>query len=318
MIDRGLTAGGHRSIVIAGEGSNLTGELMVVPACLNAVEATHDRWREAIRQAQQRAPVDLIHLHGLDFHKYLPEPGPAVLITLHLPPSFYPDSIFTLNRPRTWMHCVSSSQLRSCPPSPLMMPVIENGVPLDLLQPPDVATREYALAIGRICPEKGFHFAVEAADRAGIPLYLAGKLFPYPEHERYWKEVLAPMIRPPHRYLGPLGMTEKPRVMAGARCLLAPSLVAETSSLVAMEAIACGTPVIAFASGALPEVVENGRSGFLVDDTAQMAEAIGALDQLQPAVLREISCTRFSDRRMVAEYVLRYTAMISSVKGTNL
>lgn len=296
----------------------MTGELITVPACLRRVEEAHERWRAAIRAVQQRAAVDLIHLHGLDFHRYLPPPGAPVLVTLHLPPSFYPASIFELTREHTWMHCVSSSQLRSCPPSPLLMPVIENGVPLDLLQAPEVAAREYALALGRICPEKGFHLAVEAADRAGIPLYVAGKLFPYAEHEQYWKEVLSPMIRPPHRYLGPLGITEKPRVLAGARCLLAPSLVAETSSLVAMEAIACGTPVIAFSSGALPEVVEDGRSGFLVSDAAGMAEAIGAVDQLQPAVLREISCTRFSDQRMVEDYIVRYNGILSSVKGTNL
>lgn len=318
LIDRGLTADGHRSIVIAAEGSSVTGELIAVPASPEAVEDSHERWREAIREALERVPVDLVHMQGLDFHSYLPPPGPPVLITLHLPPSFYPDSIFRLERPHTWMHCVSSSQLRACPPSRLMMPIIENGVPLDLLDPPPPARRDYALAIGRICPEKGLHLAVEAAERAGIPLHIAGKLFPYPEHEQYWKEVLAPMIQPPHRFLGPLGISEKPGVMAGARCLLVPSLVAETSSLVAMEAIACGTPVVAFASGALAEVVEDGRSGFVVNDTAHMAEAIRAVDSLDRGALRDIACARFSGRRMVADYFARYNAVLSLVKGTNL
>ena len=108
------------------------------------------------------------------------------------------------------------------------------------------------------------------------------------------------------RYLGPVGFIRKRRLLAAARCLLVPSLVAETSSLVAMEAAACGTPVIAFRSGALPEVVEDGRTGFLVDDVDGMAEAIRRVDRIDPAACREAARRRFSNRRMAAAYLDRY------------
>jgi len=141
------------------------------------------------------APSTSSIFHGVDFHRYLPPNGPPALATLHLPPSFYPDSVFSLTRPRTWLNCVSASQLRACPPSQQIAGIVENGVPLDLLNPPHAPREDYVLAIGRICPEKGFHLAVDAAEKAGVPLYLAGEIFPYPDHLRYWRDILLPRIR---------------------------------------------------------------------------------------------------------------------------
>src|SRR6185369_7915919 len=86
--------------------------------------------RRAIARALDRWNFDLIHMHSLDFHAYLPPPGPPVLVTLHLPPDWYPENVYRPDRPGTWLHCVSASQQRSCPPSTALLPYIENGVPL--------------------------------------------------------------------------------------------------------------------------------------------------------------------------------------------
>ena len=102
------------------------------------------------------------------------------------------------------------------------------------------------MALGRICPEKGYHIALDAAARAGVPMVLAGEVFRYPAHEQYFRDEIAPRLDASRRFIGPVGLHRKRRLLSEARCLLAPSLAPETSSLVAMEALACGTPVIAF------------------------------------------------------------------------
>src|SRR5207249_5576489 len=129
-------------------------------------------------------------------------------------------------------------------------------------------------ALGRICPEKGFHFALQAAKMARADLLLAGQVFPYASHVEYFESKIVPRLDERRQFVGPVGFHRKKRLLSKAKCLLVPSTVNETSSLVAMEALAAGTPVIAFPSGALPEIVEHGRTGYLVSDVKEMAQAI--------------------------------------------
>ncbi|HTN85886.1 MAG TPA: glycosyltransferase, partial [Sorangium sp.] len=256
---------------------------------------------------------DLVHLHGVDFDRYLPEPGVPVLATLHLPPSFYAPAVFRIERPRTFLHCVSATQRRACPPGARLLPEVPNGVRLEHYRPRR-HKRGFAITLGRICPEKGYHVAVEAAVRAGAPLLIAGQAFGYEEHIRYLREVLLPMLGGPgpvRRFLGPVGLARKRRLLAAARCLLVPSLVQETSSLVAMEALASGTPVIALrGAGALPEIVEHGRTGFLVEGAGEMAEAIARVGELDPAECRRAAEERFSAARTAAAYIETYRRVL--------
>jgi glycosyltransferase involved in cell wall biosynthesis len=310
LLDRGLSAAGHRSIVIAAEGSTVCGELISPFVSPLDRESSYRQWNEALHDTLKVSGIDLVHLHGLDFDRYLPPAGLPALATLHLPPALFDPRIFTLARPLTWLNCVSTTQLRMCQPSELLTGVVENGVPLDVLRPQPRRTRGYALAIGRICPEKGFHLAVDAAESAGVPLYLAGRVFPYPEHECYWRTVLEPRLRPPHRFLGALGLAGKAAWMASARCLVAPSLVAETCSLVAIESLACGTPVVAFPSGALAEVVEHGRTGYLAGTVSEMAQGIRDADSIDRVRCRRAAESRFSAERMCRQYFALYGQLI--------
>ena len=166
--------------------------------------------------------------------------------------------------------------------------------------------RRYAITLGRICPEKGQHTALQAAHLAGTGLLIGGQVFAYPAHQRYFATEVAPLLDGRRRFLGPLPLARKRRLLAGARCLLVPSTAPETSSLVAMEAMACGTPVIAFPSGALADLVDHGRTGFLVDSVAGMAQAIGSARQIDPAACRSVAQHRFSQSGMIAGYLDAY------------
>lgn len=312
-LDTALMAAGHRSLVIACAGSQLAGTLLATPPPPATIDdaARETAWaacRRGVAEALARWPVDLVHCHGVDFDRYLPAAAVPVLATLHLPPDWYAPSVFRLERPMTWLNGVSAAQHRACPPSALLLPPIANGVPVARLAARH-AKRRFALALGRICPEKGFHLALEAARRARAPLLLAGEAFGYPAHRHYFRNAIVPLLDGARRFLGPLDLRRKRRLLTAARCLLVPSLAPETSSLVAMEALACGTPVIAFPAGALPEIVEHGRTGFLVGDTAEMAWAIEAAGDLSPDVCRAVARQRFSADDMAARYLSLYARL---------
>lgn len=321
QLDRALVAAGQRSIVVAAAGSVTAGELATIPAVDGEIDglqrsATYARLSAVLDGLGNSEPIDLIHLHGIDFASYLPRPGKPVLVTLHLPLDWYPPGALTSSRAKTWFNPVSAEQAIGGDAAlrggddllirhPRLLPPIENGVDTDLYTP--VAYKQnYALILGRVAPEKGFHDALDAAKLASVPLLAAGAVFPYAAHWRYFDEVLAPRFDATGRWLGPVHGIAKRQLLAEARCVLIPSTARETSSLVAMEALASGTPVIAYRSGALPGIVDDGITGFLVDDVASMAAAIGRVGAIDPAVCRSTACERFPLQRTTDAYLDLY------------
>jgi glycosyltransferase involved in cell wall biosynthesis len=314
MLDASLVARGHRSTVIACEGSRSAGALISISFPEGSLSEDKRRRaqaavRVAIAEASRCDRPDIIHFHGLDVLSYLPPPGIPCIVTLHLPPAWYPPEIWQVTRPDTLLVCVSPSQRAACPAACLPIEVVENGVGVGALAARH-ARRNFVLNLGRMCREKGQHLAIAAAKRAGVPLLMGGAVFEYPQHRAYFQEEIEPHLGANCRYLGAVGFVRKRRLLSATHCLLLPTTAPETSSLVTMEALACGAPVIAFRSGALPDLIEDGRTGFLVNDEAEMAARIGEISRIDPALCRQSARARFDEKRMTQRYLRLYARLL--------
>lgn len=160
---------------------------------------------------------------------------------------------------------------------------------------------DFLLFVGRFTPAKGPHLAIDAARAAGWRLLLAGKLNEPPEHE-YFDAEIAPRLGPDVRYVGEADADGKRRLFANAACLLFPIQWEEPFGLVMVEAMACGTPVVALEAGSVPEVIAEGRTGVVCAEPAELPDAIERAVRLNPADCREHVARNFDLDVMAAGY----------------
>lgn len=319
-LDKGLLQAGHRSLMLAPQGSRCAG--LLIPARIptgvldeNAKRVARKTFKQLLDHTLSEFPIDIVHMHGIDFLEYLPHADIPVVVSLHLPLEWYPRETLSSPPSNVTLVSVSQFQARNADRAYRIDRVISNGVDFDEFRPSD-KRGDYALAMGRFCPEKRLHLAIEAVERAGVQLILAGTVFEYPEHRRYFDSLIATKtialsLNQRVRFIGPVGGQRKRFLLAGAKCLLIPSQVQETSSLLAMEAMACGTPVIAWRSGALPEIVSHERTGFLVSSVEEMTEAIAHTNDIDRAECRLEAERRFDASAMVAQYIRLYESLAS-------
>jgi glycosyltransferase involved in cell wall biosynthesis len=171
---------------------------------------------------------------------------------------------------------------------------------------------DYLLFLGRMSPDKGAHRAIAVAMETGLPLKMAGKKHEHKERE-YFDQLVAPHLGNGIEYLGEVTHGQKVELLQNARATLFPIEWEEPFGLVMIESMACGTPVIATRWGAVPEVIEDGRSGLIVDDYRQMARKIEDADALDPFECRAYVEERFSPQRMVKDYVAAYEAAVERI-----
>jgi glycosyltransferase involved in cell wall biosynthesis len=190
---------------------------------------------------------------------------------------------------------------------------VHHGLPESLLQPCE-EPGDHVVFLGRVSRDKGLDRALEIARRAGLPLRVAAKIDP--GDRAYFEREIGPQLaRPGADYVGEITESQKAAFLGGARAVLFPIDWPEPFGLVMIEAIACGTPVIACRRGAVPEVIDDGVTGFIVDDVDQAVHALARVDTLDRRRIRDVFERRFSARRMAEDYLRVYEAVIERARG---
>jgi glycosyltransferase involved in cell wall biosynthesis len=187
---------------------------------------------------------------------------------------------------------------------------IHHGLPVDLCSVPSAQRSGYLAFLGRICPEKRPDRAIEIAKRSGMPLKIAAKVDRV--DQAYFEDVIRPLLDDSRvEFIGEIGEHEKSAFLGGALGLLFPIDWPEPFGLVLIEAMACGTPVIAWHCGSVPEVIEGGLTGFVVSDMEGAVDAVGKLDRLDRAAIRVRFEQRFTAERMAMDYVDVYRSLMT-------
>ena len=203
---------------------------------------------------------------------------------------------------------ISADQRRPLP-SANWVGTVHHGLPADGLPFSPVATGGYLAFLGRIAPEKRPDRAIEIADRLGLPLKIAAKIDK--ADQSYWEAVVKPLVKKSRNveFVGEINEATKPDFLGNALALLFPIDWPEPFGLVMIEAMACGTPVIAFRRGSVPEIIEHGVSGFIVDDVDGAVQAVAQVEMLPRAEVRRCFERRFTAERMARDYLAIYRAL---------
>lgn len=159
---------------------------------------------------------------------------------------------------------------------------------------------DYLLFVGRISIEKGVHMAIDVAQQLDMKLIIAAKL--EKGDQPYFREYVEPRLSERVEWVGEVGEEERNKLMAGARCLLHPVTFREPFGLVLIEAMACGCPVVAFNRGSIAEIIDTGKTGFVVEDVEGMVDAVLAIDQIDRSACRAHALKNFSAKHMADGY----------------
>lgn len=326
----GLAVRGHQvTVFCSGEstisGNNITRVSSSPHSTKNFPEENRGWEERQLREIVRRqAEFDLIHLHyepavcgfelngkEVDFSRMLKVP---TVFTFHNSTSipehieYYRENIQLKNHTFVF---ISKNQRK-----PLAFVekyrIIYNGIPIQCF-PLETKKENFLLFLGRITPNKGILEAIAVSRNKKIPLTIAASI-----NEKDWsfyeKEVLPQIDGKLIRYVGEADFTGKLEYLKKARCLLFPILWEEPFGLVMIEALACGTPVLAFRRGSVPEIIQDGVNGFIVGNVAKMVQAVGKVDMLSARKCRESVGKKFSVERMVDEYEKLYQEMLGENK----
>jgi glycosyltransferase involved in cell wall biosynthesis len=279
-------------------------------------EATISATLVMLEQVRRRAEeFDILHFHIDLLHCALFRPiARRTVTTLHGRLDMAGLSAFY--REFSDLPLVSISMAQRAPMPPVAWAGnVYHGIPAGLLRFEPKPSGDYLAFLGRISPEKRVDRAIEIARAAGLPLKVSAKIDP--ADREYHAQVADKFKDPLVVFPGEIDEVEKSEFLAHARALLFPIDWPEPFGLVMIEAMACGTPVIAYRSGSVPEVVEDGVTGFIVENEEGAIAAVGQLGRLDRRTIRARFEERFSARRMVREYERQYRKLVANADGSH-
>src|SRR3954462_8617675 len=311
----GLVALGHQVTLFASGDSQTSANLVPFwPRALRLDGSIRDPYSlhiamlEHVRRQADEFDVLHFHLDYFPFSLFSRQPTPFVT-TLHgrldlpeLQPVF--DTFSSVP-----VISISNAQRRPLPQA-RWVKTIHHGLPEKLCVPLPIKPSYFAF-LGRISPEKRVDRAIRIAEACGIPLKIAAKV---DRADRdYFEDEIRPMLASPNvEYIGEIGDKDKSEFLSGAIALLVPIDWPEPFGLVMIEAMACGTPVIAFNRGSVPEIIDEGVTGFIVEDETGAIGAVDRLAQLSRDRIRQVFEERFTARRMALDYLEAYRTLIDS------
>jgi glycosyltransferase involved in cell wall biosynthesis len=315
LLARGFAAAGHDVLLFAtgdstcpvptkfvldqAEGTRIGADVPELIHVLAAYDEIQDFGADIVHDHTMFGPLWAAHL-----------PGVRAVTTVHGPLDGELASLYRRMADHTRIIAISHNQRRAAPDIPVAR-VIHHGI--EASQFPMGTGGDYCLFLGRLDPDKGARRAIDVAKKAGVPLLLAGKMRNAAEREYFDREV-APFCGDDVKYLGEVSHEEKVQLLAGAKAVLFPIRWPEPFGLVMLEALACGTPVLAFPEGAAPEVIHDGETGFLCHDEADMAAELQRVDTLSREACRAAVEGYFSTERMVRDHLELFDDMLAGAQ----
>jgi len=345
-LDQVYTEWNHESVVAAPGDSRVRGKLIeTIPRSAWSTEKKGDSERKIKRSKELEAKhykkcieallenpdIDIVHDHpgsGLissrEFQDVISKLEIPILQTLHGPFFERHKSKYELwqrtarEYKRVFFNAISNSQKREFEENGFEIEdVIYHGIPTGKFIPSNGKKEDYLFSIGRISPEKSQHLAIEVAKRTGRPLIIAGEV--HSVNESYWREMVEPHIDGKQiRFVGPKTDKEKIPLYQNAAAYLFPIQWSEPFGLVMIEAMACGTPVIAYDQGSVPEVIKDGETGFIIPktnnkeiDLEAMVEAVNNIGSINSEDCRNHVVENFSIENEARNYLSLYERLIN-------
>jgi glycosyltransferase involved in cell wall biosynthesis len=320
-LDIELVRRGHEVTTFASGDSDVPGRLVpTVPEALRPAGYTGDHLPYFLMTIDavldRAAEFDVIHSHLEWSSLLLARVSPVPVVSTFHGRLDLPWATDMLQDPPDGLVAISENQASTHPDVPWS--IVHNG--LTLTDSPFERRRGDSLCfVGRVAPEKGIVEAMEIARLAGRRLRIAAKVAPAGPELEYHNEVFAPALKAAGsavEYLGEVDQAERDQLLAESYASLMPGAWPEPFGLVAIESLACGTPIIARRIGALPEIIREGVDGFFGDDSQAMAFLVDRVAELDRAAIRRSVLERFSAQRMADGYEAVYRRVLAAASGT--